>query len=130
MGLPARILGPGFHLACLLARASQSLLYGDHGAFWQLQATCPEARALVAALGKQQAEELVTVQVEQRVLGALRNIASEEVVAFEADTGRSAQKPTLEEATALVTAVLEACKEPDFLARELQSALWEGQGIA
>ena len=124
LGLPARILGPGFHLACLLARASQSLLYGDHGAFCQqLQATCPEARALVAALGKQQAEELVTVQVEQRVLGALRNIASEEVVAFEADKGRSAQKPTLEEATALVTAVLEACKEPDFLARELQSAL-------
>ncbi|CAJ1456799.1 unnamed protein product, partial [Effrenium voratum] len=118
------ILGPGFHLACLLARASQSLLYSDHGAFCQqLQATCPEARALVAALGKQQAEELVTVQVEQRVLGALRNIASEEVVAFEADKGRSAQKPTLEEATALVTAVLEACKEPDFLARELQSAL-------
>ncbi|CAJ1461471.1 unnamed protein product [Effrenium voratum] len=124
LGLPARILGPGFHLACLLARASQSLLYSDHGAFCQqLQATCPEARALVAALGKQQAEELVTVQVEQRVLGALRNIASEEVVAFEADKGRSAQKPTLEEATALVTAVLEACKEPDFLARELQSAL-------
>ncbi|CAJ1436400.1 unnamed protein product [Effrenium voratum] len=116
LGLPARILGPGFHLACLLARASQSLLYSDHGACCQqLQATCPEARALVAALGKQQAEELVTVQVEQRVLGALRNIASEEVVAFEADKGRSAQKPTLEEATALVTAVLEACKEPDFL---------------
>ncbi|CAE7328313.1 unnamed protein product, partial [Symbiodinium sp. CCMP2592] len=113
--------GPGFQMKCLMARANESCLHGDHEKFTDiLMHRSEEAQPLLSSMNLPDLRSHICTEVENRMLASMRAITTEELQLKMQGKASSEDTPNLHEATSLAKAVAKACADSDFLASDLQ----------
>ena len=116
-------LGPGFVLKSLMARANESCLHNDFSRFTGFFKT---SSADVVALNKlMKAEDVqahVVVEIENRLLSAMRAITPAELELKSSGKATPEDAPNMHEACSLASALVESAQGPDFLAKDVAAS--------
>ena len=108
-------LGPGFIMKSLMARANESCLHGDYRQFCKfLRMSNADLQHLADSLGMDKVKMYFSMEVETRLLAALRSITQAELELKASDKpATDAEVPNLHEACSLARSIASAQDDED-----------------
>ena len=116
-------LGPGFAMKSLMARANEACIHRDFEMFCAiLSGNSSVSEKLAEEMGEDQLCAFVAVEVENRLMSALRSITSEELQSKASGRVSEEDTPNILEACHLAEASVDACDRPHFLAKEVRNS--------
>ena len=106
-----------------MARANEACIHRDVDMSCSiLTGNSSVSERLAQEMGKDQLSAFVAIEVENRLMSALRNITSEELQAKASGRVSDEETPNILEACNLAQSIVHACDRPHFLAKEVMAS--------